>query len=256
MSLLGEIANVLGKEYAEVRADLSNMIVDEFTQQRSDNSPLKTILLCESPHRQETSLGYALAGPTGEKVTAVLRRTPDVVSNMPRIDSQEAIGSLLREQTQHPVLDSLGLMNVSPLPLQKAPYGQHIRQDDGYSTLLLNFEEIRERVQKRKHELDFRTSANWNEASITMLRRVCRVVLADLTRRLRYLPDSALVVPCGHVARNFLRQAESPRRRQWSDPLRAELRSLRHPCYWPRGPRHPLSSSLRKLLSLICTRAV
>lgn len=256
MPLLGEIANVLGKEYAEVQADLSNMIVAEFTQQRSDNFPLTTILLCESPHVQEIAHEYALAGDAGERVTAVLRRIPDVVSNMPRIDSQEAIGSLLREQTQHPVLNGLGLMNVSLLPLQEAPYDQHIRQDDGYSALLLNFEEMRERVQKRKHGLDFRTSANWNEASITMLRRVCRVVLADLTRRLRCLPDSVLVVPCGHVARNFLRQAESTHRRQWSDPLRAELQSLRHPCYWPRGPSNPLSYSLRKLLSLICTRAV
>ena len=254
MSLLHGIAEILeGKEYAEVQADLGNMVVEEFTQQRSDNAPLKTVLLCESPHEQEICHGYALAGETGERITAALRRVSDVCDNMPAIDSQDPIGSLLREPTQHPVLNSLGLMNVSSLPLQKGPYCQHIQQDADYMNLLRAFGKIKTRAQRSSHQLDFRRSTNSDEALITMMQQIRNIVLMDLARRLYELPNGALVIPCGHFARNFLRRAESACRRQWSSQLPTELQSVSHPSRWPRSS---LPCWQRILLSLICTRAV
>lgn len=254
MSLLRGIAEILeGKEYAAVQADLGSMVVGEFTQQRSDNVPLKTVLLCESPHEQEIHHGYALAGATGERVTAVLRHVSDVCDNMSAIDSQDPIGSLLSEPTQHPVLNSLGLMNVSLLPLQKGPYCQHIQQDADYMNLLRAFGKIRTRAQRGSHQLEFRRSTNSDEALITMMQQIRNIFLMDLTRRLYELPNGALVIPCGHFARNFLQRVESACGHQWSSPLPTELQSVSHPSRWPKSS---LPRWLCILLSLICTRAV
>lgn len=254
MSLLCNISRVLdGKECADVQADLCDMVVAEFTVPRSTNSALRTVLLCESPHTEEICHGHMLAGRTGEKVTAVLQQTPCV----PAIVGQGAIGRLLRGgTTQHAVLDSLGLMNVSTLPLQRAPYCPYVRQDDDYKRLLCAFEKMRGRVQVRKHGLSFRSSANSDQRLITMMQQLRDIMLQDLDRRLCLLPQYALVIPCGHFARNFLRRAERGSRRQWSDPLRTGLESLPHPSRWPRrGTFDSLPCCLRTLLRLIHHRA-
>lgn len=244
--LLHDIAQILGKEYAEVRADLCDMVVGEFTRQRSNNSPLRTVLLCESPHEEEICHKHALAGGTGKNVTAVLRRISDVCDNIPAINSEDAIGCLLQVSTQHPVLDSLGLMNVSLLPLQRTPYCLHIQQDNSYGSLLCAFEKIRQRTQTGQHGLNFQGE---------MMQQTSNVIIDDLKRRLRGVPSDALVIPCGNVARNFLRVAESTTRRTWSDRLRTKLQSLCHPTWWANGSTQvDLPSSLRTLLSIICTR--
>ena len=201
MFLLHDIAGILeGKSLAEVRADLRNMVVREFTRPRSTNSPLRTVLLCESPHREEIYHGHALAGTSGRTVTAALRQIPDI----PAIDTQDAIGCLLRGPMQHPIVDSLGIMNVSLLPLQKVPYRQYVQQDDDYKSLLCAFEKVRERVQTGRHGLRFRKSVNSGLALTKMMQQLTDIVLRDLERRLCQLPDSALVIPCGHFAREPL----------------------------------------------------
>lgn len=252
MSLLCDIADkVLGKECAQVQAVLGCMAVREFTQPRPQpNTPhatLRTVLLCESPHVDEVCHGHALAGKAGRNVSAAL--------HIP--NGQFAIGCLLTGPTQHRVLDSLGLMNVSLLPLQKTPYCANIQQDDDYRDLLCAFSEIRDRTSKGVHGLQFKQSDRTDEALITMMRKVCDVILCDLKRRLCQLPNCALVIPCGNVARNFLRQAEGASRRRWSEPLRTELSSLGHPSEWSKdaSANLPQSHCLRKLLALICTRA-
>lgn len=261
MPLLCDIADILdGKECAEVQADLGDMIVEEFIEPRHNNVPLKTVLLCESPHAYEICHGHVLAGDSGRKVSNALRHIPNALNNIsnapqniPPIDGQGAIGCLLRVLTRHPVLDSLGFMNVSLLPLQEAPYCQTIGQDDDYKKLLYSFETIRKRAQETEHQLNFRLPTNADET----LRRITQIIIRELRRRLCELPDSVLVIPCGQFARNFLRQAESERRRQFSDPLRRELMSLRHPARWPGRNRiwDDLPDYMRNLLLLICRRA-
>ncbi len=256
MPLYSDIAEVLeGKECAQVEEDLGNMIVDEFIQQRTPNTPLKTVLLCESPHVYEICHGHALAGSAGRKVTNALRHVhnmPNAPQNIPVIDNQDAVGCLLMHSTPHPVLDSLGIMNVSRLPLQKDPYCRRIRQDDDYRRLLCVFNKIRERAQTGTHELNFRWPINGDAPLRTVM-----VVVRELSRRLRELPNNTLVIPCGHFARNFLRKAECEQRRQWSEPLRCGLQSLPHPIRWStmNGQWSDLPCYIRHLLTLICTRA-
>ena len=63
LSLLREMAEVLeGKERTDLQGDLGNMVVREFIQSRSDNSPLRTVLLCESPHTSKMCHGHASSG--------------------------------------------------------------------------------------------------------------------------------------------------------------------------------------------------
>lgn len=265
MPLLCDIANALdGKVYAEVQEGLGNMIVQEFIRPRHENAPLKTVLLCESPHVYEICHRHVLAGDSGRKVTNALRHIPDALQNIPNaprnipaINGQDAVGCLFRDATRHPVLDSLGLMNVSLLPLQEAPYCQPIRQDDDYKKLLCSFETIRTRSQSGKHALNFRPPTNADEGFIRIMQRTPQIILQELRGRLCELPDSVLVIPCGHFARNFLQRAESEWRRQFSKPLRRELMCLRHPARWPGRNKTwgELPDCIRKLLLLICRRA-
>lgn len=243
MSLLCDIAQVLpGKECTEVRADLGDMVVDEFIQLRS--APLTTILLCESPHVEEVRHGHALAGRTGKTVTGILRHILNTDENTPTIDSQCAIGRLLAGSVQHPVLNTLGLMNVSRLPLQETPYCERILSDGDYGCLLQNFETMRNLAQKKGHGIGFRSPA---------IRRISMIVLRDLKRRLCQLPNGVLVIPCGNVATNFLNRAEGECRRQWS----CQSPTVSHPIRWPREdtPWRCLPGCIRELLCLIRTRA-
>ena len=258
MPLYSDIAGVLeGKGSAQVEEDLGDRIVAEFIQQRTHNTPLKTVLLCESPHVDEICHRHVLAGATGQNVTTALRHIPNAPQNFPFIDSQDAVGCLLMHSTRHPVLDSLGIMNVSRLPLQKDPYCRRIRQDDDYGRLLCVFNKIRERAQTGPHELDFRWPTNADAPLRTVMEEAPEIIVRELSRRLRELPDNTLVIPCGHFARNFLRKAECEQRRQWSELLPRDLRSLPHPIRWPRTNRqwdNP-PSYMPILLSLICNRA-
>ena len=255
MSLFCDIATFLeGKVCEQVQADLEDMVVHDFALPRS-NVALRTILLCESPHVDEVLNGYALAGRSGRRVTAALRHMPDVCQDVAAIDGEHAIGCLLRGPTRHSVLDSLGFMNVSTLPLQKTPYCQHIQQDGDYGDLLFAFGEIKGRAQGGIHGLNFRPPANVGRSRATLMQEMPKVILRDLRGRLCELPNGVMVIPCGHIARNFLRRVESEAGRRWSHPLPAALRSLRHPFRWPRTYASNLPQWLRSLLSLICTRA-
>lgn len=269
MSLLGNIAEALeGKECSTVQADLGNMVVKEFIQPRSDDSPLKTVLLCESPHTSEMRHGHAFTGKTGKNITAALRCTPDFVDEgvatiyqeVATICSGDAIGCLLSlsKGSTHPVLDSLGLMNVSLLPLQKKPYSEDVREDGDYGNLLRIFEKEKNRLGKRRVTHDLEHSRSSQSATlIEKIRKVRTAILGDLKGRLRQIPNSALVIPCGPFARNFLRQAECNSRRDWSDPLRTGLQSLPHPNKWHRKAKwSDLPPALRALVCLVYTRAV
>ena len=269
MSLLGDIAEALeGKECSTVQADLGNMVVKEFIQPRSDDSPLKTVLLCESPHTSEMRHGHAFAGKTGKNITAALRCTPNFVDEgvatiyqeVATICSGDAIGCLLSlsKGSTHPVLDSLGLMNVSLLPLQKKPYSKDVREDGDYGSLLCIFAKEKDRLGRKRvtHDLEPRRPTQ-SATLIEKMRKVRTAILCDLKGRLRQLPNSALVIPCGPFARNFLRQAECSSRREWSDPLRTGLQSLSHPNNWHRKAKwSDLPCDLRALVCLVYTRAV
>ena len=210
---------------------LQCMLIDDLMR---NDPPPRTVLLCESPHVDEVSPyhRHPLAGSAGLKITRALKpHIRDCLHEYP-------IGCLLKKRVQHCVLKSLGLMNVSRLPLQERPYGPCIGPQYGY--LLRDFKKVKERSQRGKHGLNFNTDH---------LNKIRDLILRDLRSRLTTLPEDVLLVPCGHFATNFLRKAEC--NRQWCGMLQGyNLGFVPHPVKWTET-----SSKIRCLVRAICRRA-
>ena len=189
MSFLDDIANSLTlceTESVQFITDFTDMIVDDSI---SEEPEPRTVLLVESPDENEICHGHPLAGSSGKSVTRKL--LTDQHNNTP-------IGCFLHRgcqcaqvDIQSAAISSLGLMNVSLLPLDSKVYCQNIHRQ--YSELLCYLKAIK------------------NNPCVDLLSdhapsRVYEAIRNDLRRRLRCLSSNVLVVPCGKVARTFVCQ--------------------------------------------------
>ena len=191
MCLLREIAGVLGCNQELITSAFDGYVMDDFCT--TQPAP-RTILLLESPHVDEVSAGHPLAGLSGRFVTEALRRNVPIrteldrlVRGNPNLNGSEAIGRILQccPQTLR-----LGLMNSSRLPLQiKAHCDDNWRLHGEFLCFL-------ELVKYRPKLLSIEPT---NRPS-----RIFRVLLNDLKSRLERLPEDALIVACGKVARAFI----------------------------------------------------
>lgn len=200
MPILDNIAAALDREADELQMDLGDRMVEDSL----DDAELRTVLLFESPHNDEISHGRPLAGYSGRQVTKAFScYHPDFVV------LDEPIGCLLRrlhdggtvEQLSDAALrslNSLGLMNVSRLPLQGAAYCLDIRVN--YNELLCYFEAIKTTLDKNKVAKGVEYLRNLN-ADLPSL-RVYEAIRDDLIHRLPQGQD-VVVVPCGRVASAF-----------------------------------------------------
>ena len=212
MTIWNELGNALVQQSYELRRDLASYRVRDTVARTVAGRPVspRTILLCESPHTSELIHKHPLAGNAGLKVSKKLIDDPRVGFST---SQASPIGCLL-VNSQHQVLDSIGLMNVSQLPLQRKAYSCSLHS--AYRNLFDPFSKIQNNEDERIRNRIGRE-------------RVWKAIGNDLCRRLELAGDVVLV-PCGHVARGYLR---------WAMDTCASLASLqtytsevRHPSAW------------------------
>ena len=232
MSFLGDIANALtlceteSKEFIEI---FTNVIVKDSI---SEESEPRTVLLVESPDKDEICHGHPLAGKSGKAVTRKLLTNQH---NTP-------IGCFLHRgckctqfDIQNAAISSLGLglMNVSLLPLnmKSEVYCQNIHQQ--YSEFLCYLQAIK------------------NNPCIDLLSDhapsgVYKAIRDDLRRRLRRLSSNVLVVPCGKVARAFLCRVTHMSSDQGGPKIYVSDNDIPHPSrsYWARQKHKETIDSL------------
>lgn len=171
-----------------------------------DKQNLKVVLLCESPHTEETKGRdikdrYPLAGRSGKDVTNILRKY--VLCKGQSAMPDEAVGELVKKKD--PCFKWLGIMNASTLPLQATAYCQ--KQDfygKSYAakdvTVLLSI--LR----------SFETILGNPGASTRQDRQtkcVDNLMQKDLKSRLKKIPNKCelLFVFCGEVAQKRFKAA-------------------------------------------------
>ena len=230
--------------------DLDSVLVTDILQPRG-NEPLRAVLLVESPHVEEVKpcCRHPLAGDAGVNITAALEkyvpnfiegyRTHTVHDDLwPHIAHRVPIGCLLASQTRHPVLDGLGLMNVSPLPLQRKPYA-NVREGDDLNMLLQGFAAIKDWFE-RGHRGPNPSNSEPDKIDTPLY----DAILGDLCERLQALTCS--VFPCGLFARNFLCRAENREPdHQWS----VEEVSVSHPSKWFQNPQEEIRQFIARIVA-------
>ena len=238
MGFLRDIANALAlceRESAQLRDTFNGIIVDDSI---SETSEPRTVLLVESPDQDEICHGHPLAGDSGKSVTGKLL-TGSQHSNVP-------IGCFLHRgcrcaqvDIQDAAINSLGLMNVSRLPLDSNAYCLNVRQQ--YSELLCYFQAIKDRPDV-------------GLLSDHAPSRVYKAIRDHLGRRLRDLSPNVLVVPCGKVARTFLCRATCMPGYQGGPEVYASDNDIPHPSrnIWSQR-RH--REAINNLLETIRSRA-
>ena len=200
------IATALGREAANIEGDLGDRIVED----NLVGAALRTVLLCESPHHAEISHGHPLAGGSGKTVTrAFADRNLDGFNGR-----EEPIGCLLHRRRRPqganacvqplplvngPVLNSLGLMNVSRLPLNSEAYCLDSRRQ--YSELLCYFEAIKTKLEQKKPEKGIQFLEQLDGTHIPS--QIYATLRDDLIRRLNHIPQGVKIIPCGNVAKAF-----------------------------------------------------
>ena len=200
-----DMATALGRDARCLKDDLNDSVVED-----SLSEGVRTVLLCESPHKTEIREGHPLAGDSGKAVTrAFAQYHPDFYRHdVVGPDEPEPIGSLLHrlqsgdadEQLSDTAingLNSLGLMNVSRLPLSSDAYCLGIRRN--YSDLLCYFEAIKYKLEK-KVEKGLRYLRELDTELPPL--QVYEALRNDLIGRLSRL-ENVKVIPCGNVAKGF-----------------------------------------------------
>jgi hypothetical protein len=145
---------------------------------------VRVVLLLESPHTEEFRYKYPLAGNSGLFVARVLA---EKVASFNLLDSITPLGRQLMCRG----IESIGIMNCSNYPMDKRVYAavDYVANQNKINALEL----IRH-----------------NPKSATRSDSECQTVendvVASLRERLSRLPGSALIVPCGSVARNTLQK--------------------------------------------------
>ena len=196
---VGEI--FLANEYAEAQApfpgSLARFLVPDIG---IDQSGLRVVLLVESPHTGEVrppeiDNRYPLAGSAGRHVRDKLAQNqPDFPAG--------PIGSLVHQECD--TVLRLGIMNVSQLPFQVAPYircNNGVRQTRYWGDYITCMEYIRKRPDILNYP-GFNRSGDLR----CVINRLQRTIVDDLKRRLSILHGRnpcVLLVRCGKVAKNF-----------------------------------------------------
>lgn len=158
---------------------------------------LKVVLLCESPHTDETSddnieKRHPLAGDSGKKVTKMLWK--HVLCKDQSTMPDKAIGELVKKKNS--CFKYLGIMNASTLPLGLAPYVCSPPRPFCDVTPLI-------RILDDFHDIkDPKKSTVPNDG-------VGRVIRDDLLFRLEKIPNKALFVLCGNTAQKCFKAAVS-----------------------------------------------
>lgn len=223
MPFLDDIAAALERATDGVQANLGPMMVEDCL----NGLGRRTVLLLESPHRDEIDARppgarHPLAGSSGRNVTAAFAEHHSNFYRDSRFNRRpyEPIGSLLRRlqgvdaderlsDVALNTLNSLGLMNVSRLPLDSDAYCLDVRRR--YSDLLCYFEAIKARLEALKIE-KLASGIQYLgglDADLPPL-RVYKALRNDLIDRLPRGEDVE-VIPCGKVARVFYYWAISHR---------------------------------------------
>lgn len=170
-----------------------NEIFDELGKQFYVESLLteqsRMIFVLESPHVQEVKNGVPVAGSSGASMSKHLFGE---AYNKP-------LGLLCKknveEQKERPSLNTIGLMNVCGIPMQRKAY-QDRRIAAGYS----DFFDILEGVRQNNHKPSFQNE-RWNVMQ--------NVILDRFKNRLRMILDrKCALVPCGRFSQKFFRLAD------------------------------------------------
>ena len=215
----------------------------------------RTVLLCESPHTDEVIHGHPLAGHSGLNVTKFLSANSSFDHAVCPVSP---IGCLVLKG-RHGVLGSLGLMNVSQLPLQSKAYSCSLQRR--YSQLFGEFEAIRDEANKGNGDskltdkIDGRSK--WKALGNELCRRLMALSTQAATSATAYgaTEGSIEVVPCGAVARGYLCWA---RRHSCLGNLQPYASKVCHPTKW--GPARGLATEseqeqIRALVNHICARS-
>ena len=271
MTLLTEISGALGSNHETIEQDFGCYVVGDICTVQP--AAPKTILLLESPHFDEVNARYPLAGQSGIDVTEALKRNTSIRSMLERIErantassGNEAIGCILRRR---PGTLRLGLMNASQLPLQIVAYCPRrqavrpvaFRETDRWyhwqrhSEFLCFLQTVRDNLKLLSVEAE-------NHAF-----RVHRVLINDLKSRLERLSEDARVVPCGKIARAFVKEAISlagyqgtaeiwgyrDRGQRWDPRQKVPHPSHRH---WRDDERNPNAQVVTSLVNMIHERSL
>lgn len=204
MPFWADIAAALGREANELEVELGDRVVEDSL----NGEELRTVLLCESPHSDEISHGHPLAGHSGRRITEAFScYHPDFGA------LSEPIGCLLRQlhdgetieqlsATALNSLNSLGLMNVSRLPLQGSAYCLDVRVS--YSDLLCYFESIKMTLENSNKNIaqGVRYLRSLEDGLPSL--QVYEALRDDLLCRLQqFQGQDVAVIPCGKVASVF-----------------------------------------------------
>lgn len=156
---------------------------------------IRVVLLLESPHINEVSHGFPLAGPSGQMVAAKMASW-DLLDHQ-LANQGTSIGAIVSRQD----IQWLGLMNVCELPLQDGAYLSENSSSD-LDLLLFRFSKIR-KVEKNK--LPCRRCTHTQD--------IQQIIICDLAARIRQLlqrfASPPLIVPCGRFAEASLNAART-----------------------------------------------
>lgn len=191
-----DLSDALDIAADEIKTDLEQFVVPDFVPEAT-----RIVLLLESPHTAEIQCDpkHPLAGSSGRNVTEAIR------CRICNFGHSAVLGCLLKHSNvRHPVLNGIGVMNVSELPLQEKPYQRMLDQNcrRKYGRLLACFRCIKRELGKL---IDISNDPSDTFCS-DVTPRIFSAIEQGLKDRLMGLPQSSCVVPCGHVARNFFRR--------------------------------------------------
>lgn len=143
-----------------------------------NHAKVRAVLILESPHSDEVSRGYPLAGSSGRAVSRFLVRD---IPGLRREDENKAFGCLIRCRE----VETVAVINCSQFPLNKTVYDcdcyrEHAARIEGWDLIRRNPKSKR-RTDKAHEEL---------EAEI----------VRGLAERLQEFPETALLFPLGTLA--------------------------------------------------------
>ena len=153
---------------------------------------------------------------------------------------------------RHKVLDSLGLMNVSELPLQGKAYSCSLQRR--YSQLFSEFEAIRKRTDESKLADEIDDRSVWRAIANQLCRRLMALnaQATALARACEAMGGGIEIVPCGVVARAYLRWA---RRHSCFNDLLLYGSKVCHPSKWGELASKEERVEIRALVDHICARS-
>ncbi|MGK5095024.1 hypothetical protein WDW89_23815 [Deltaproteobacteria bacterium TL4] len=201
-----------------IKKDFSPYLVKDLVSEHKT-----VIFVFESPHTSEVKNGYPLAGNSGKSVTKVLNQL--LYNN--QLDCDQPFGACLSQQHQH--FQQLGIMNVCQIPLQSSAYPRDIH--DSYLKIFTSFETLRSAPQTKKRKIQLTLDIE-------------QIIVHDLVRRFsRMSCQNPLIIPCGNVARAFLKKCGNL----------SFFEGIPHPSYgqWGREDNQPI---LRQMSEAIINR--